>query len=264
MKELSDEPEIEVKFALPAGSSHSAALPQIARAFDDDVRLVHTLPSLVVDYYFDTPELDLARTGASLRLRRRKSAPGFNANFKTPSEADDERFLTRQEIRSRLTVAEATDFARGLSCEGKALSHAAKFVEHVNGSIEFQHKLCLTTFRDVYVVQPAGARRHSDHYLLVLFDHAMVHDIRGSDVVRLLDEGLRVWAGDGHHGEFRELEIEYSVTGECQPRRQEAMEIFRNVIANVVSGGGVALSTSKYQRGLQEVGLIAKTRQGNG
>lgn len=247
MRELTDAPEVEVKLDYDTPDHVRTVLAATHATLPDGFRIVELPQRVVVDYYFDTTGFALARTGAALRLRRRRAKAGFNANFKTPDETPGHDYVVRREVRSRLSVGEAL----ALGDSGSRATNLA--FEHLGEKADLVPTVAVTISRRQYAAQPPDAPSSRDHLLVVLFDEVSAADVRDVDLAMLLDEGALPWSPDRATYAFAEVEVERTGTGVYQTREEWALELFEQLIPVLKEAGGTITSASKYERALRGI-----------
>lgn len=227
MRERGDETELEVKFHPTA--SEDDVLHQAGELVGPEFVFTKSPPRAVFDMYLDTPSEHFYRAGISLRLRRYgtpfKHKKTFNATYKTALPGDEVGLRRRQETKTVLSPEEAREVCAGAAL-GRALQAAHAEVEAAGEDPTLlRPRLLLTTYSDVYLLQPREAP--GEFLLLLAFDRCTAVDIAALDPTLLLELGVLDCAVRRRTARFGEAEIELMADAPHQTQAEELLDRLR-------------------------------------
>lgn len=247
-REPADKIEVEWKLAVPPGGS-DAIIAVLRAALPPGWRVVAHPPVTLIDFYYDTPALDLLRRSATLRLRRRErpfaKKSGFNANFKFPPTDRDAGVLARREVRSILTGEDVEEWSTTVS-SARAVTFADGFLRQHGVALGVRASaltLLITSARQPYACVAPG---ETSYLIGATFDDVVIRDVRTEDHQALLADGcidvttprptLRLGLG--------ELELD---PREHDP--QAMRKLFSEICDRMRATGLIDVTASKYEQG---------------
>lgn len=208
MKEQSDNREREIKFSF-AGDPEDV-IDQLRRFGSLKWPLVTFPPRAMMDLYFDTPAMDLLTAGATLRLRKRRINPGWTLNYKSPRKLDENDFVDRREVITRVKIDEALDY-REQHIPGLAWKCALEFCAE-NGFEPMLHPCAyLTTWRSGWTIRTGDIGDRQSNYLCLFHDEVTTFDLTGQNSEWIIRYGaLDYSASTPRNRRFSGYEIESS------------------------------------------------------
>jgi CYTH domain len=248
MKEDSDNVERELKFARP--SSDEGVL-ELLRGLMKSQKLVKWPPRTVLDIYFDSDDLALDRSNATLRFRKRKKNPGWTVNFKPPP-FDDKRFMARREIRTSVTIEEALDFERQILGKGGALAH--QVIGDSRGA-RLRPVVHTVSNRRCYTVKFGELEDPGSNFLNVILEEVTAMDVRSVDVRPLIRSGFLDYQRPIPETRFVHDEIE--ADGRSDSATEEAVAMMVQLGQLVRDAGLGAPQISKYKTSLRLLNITA-------
>jgi CYTH domain len=208
MKEQSDDREREIKFSFTGELED--LIDQLRRFSSPAWPLVTFPPRAIMDLYFDTPAMDLLTTGATLRLRKRRINLGWTVNYKSPRKLDENDFVDRREVITRVRIDEALGF-REQHIPGLAWRCALEFCAENSFEPMLRPRAYLTTWRTGWTIRTGDIDDRQNNYLCLFHDDVTAFDISGQNPEWIIRAGaLDYSASTPPNRRFSGYEIESS------------------------------------------------------
>lgn len=258
MREERDSIEREFKVSWSPTVTAANALIPLYGMVPDEFVLVEGNGRIVLDIYLDTSSRDFLRSGASLRLRQRRSGK-WRANFKPPSDAG--LLMRRREVRTDLSVSEAGGY-EGWTTGGLAFTEARAFLNRcdLDSTSEtfksLEPTLLLANARRFYSVArkpvEGGIVKAFPGLMYLVFDDVAACVIGREDMEGLLNYGTMLAREHQRRHAFRQIELE--IPSYAREPADRGMEVGRRLRDYLVSLGCAAVTETKYQTAARGLG----------
>jgi hypothetical protein len=258
---VSDKPpriEREIKFDPPADDE--VVLRHLRQMLPENWRLERHF-GLACDLYFDTEHLDLYRSGALVRLRRRGRKEGWSMFFK-PAPTASVPYMEREEIRTKFSREEALLY-KTTGFPGLAAARALDWLrKHGATTSTLAPTLLLHSTRRYYTVRPGTATDDWLSFINVFFDDVVAIDVREVDHYELVGWNTLRYERLLPERTFRVGEIE-TYERDSEELTSSSLKLAID-LSQAIRGAGIAFTSKcKYALAIESLGWMGAAKVTN-
>ena len=249
--------EREVKFDPPA--EDETVLRHLRQMLPEGWRLERHF-GLACDLYFDTEQLDLYRSGAVVRLRRRRK-PGWSMFFK-PAPTASVPYTEREEVRTKFSGEDALLYS-STGFPGIAAERALDWLRrHGAASASLTPKLLLHSVRRYYTVRPGWATNDWLSFINVFFDDVVAIDVREVDHRELVGWNTLRYERILPERSFRVGEIE-TYERDSEELTSSSLKLAIDLTQAIRSAGIGIVGKCKYAQAVESLGWVNAAKVAN-